>query len=159
MYQPFKKPLPELHAELARTHNPLIEWSFDRLVNLDLVRGLRPTQLAPFLENVPTTAQSAVLMEKLAKLYAAEGKPSSAIETYQNALKLNPSPQQRIRIRLTLGEKLQAQGRNGEAIDDYKKLLAEAPDYAGKNSVQDNITRLTTVAGHFVTATNAATHP
>ena len=50
LYQPFlKKSLPELHAQLARTKNPLIEWSFDRLICLDLARGLREPQLAQFL--------------------------------------------------------------------------------------------------------------
>ena len=53
-----------------------------------------------------------MLTEKLADLYAMEGKPSSAIDTYEQALTLNPSPEQRIRIRLTLGDKLQEQNRD-----------------------------------------------
>ena len=57
LYQPFKKPPAELHAQLARTKSPLIEWSFERLVNLDLVHGVRAPQLANFLENLPATAQ------------------------------------------------------------------------------------------------------
>src|ERR1035437_6903029 len=52
LYQPFKKSPPELHAQLARTKNPLIEWSFERLVNLDLVHGVRETQLEKFLEDL-----------------------------------------------------------------------------------------------------------
>jgi uncharacterized protein (TIGR03790 family) len=135
LYQPFKKALPELHAELTRAKNPLIEWSFDRLVNLDLARGIRAPPLAQFLENVPATAQSAVLTEKLAGLYAAAGKPSSAIESYQAALKLNPSPQQRVRIRLVLGKKLELAGRSAEAMENYQKLLAEVPDYPGRDSI------------------------
>ena len=142
LYQPFKKPLPELHAQLARAHNPLIEWSFDRLVNLDLAHGLRAPQLAQFLENVPATAQSAVLTEKLAGLYAAAGKPSSAIATYQNALKLNPSPQQRIRLRLMLGKKLEAEGRDAEALENFRKLLTEAPDYPGRDSIANRLAAL-----------------
>jgi tetratricopeptide (TPR) repeat protein len=73
-----------------------------------------------------------VLTEKLADLCAAQGKPSSAIDAYERALKLNPSPEQRIRIRLTLGEKLAANGRNADAIENYKQLLKESPDYPGK---------------------------
>ena len=117
MYQPFKKPLPERHAQLAREHNPLLEWSFDRLVNLDLAHGVRAPPLAKFLEAVPATAQSAVLTEKLASLYAAQGKPSSAINAFQTALKLNPSPQQRLRIRRHLAEELLAQNRAADAAE------------------------------------------
>ena len=124
LYQPFKKPLPERHAQLAREHNPLLEWSFDRLVNLDLAHGVRAPPLAKFLEAVPATAQSAVLTEKLASLYAAQGKPSSAINAFQTALKLNPSPQQRLRIRRHLAEELLARkklaqdltGRLGDCV-------------------------------------------
>jgi uncharacterized protein (TIGR03790 family) len=142
LYQPFKTPPAELHARLARTKNPLIEWSFERLVNLDLLHGVRETQLEKFLEDLPATAKSAVLTEKLANLYDSLGKPSSAIETWQDALKLNPSPQQRIRLRLTLAEKLLAQNRKTEAVDDWWQLIAEAPDYPGKSVIEEKINAL-----------------
>jgi uncharacterized protein (TIGR03790 family) len=137
LYQPFAKAPAELHAQLARTRNPLIEWSFERLVNLDLVRGVRQLQMEQFLENLPATATSPVLTEKLAEICDALGKPSSAIAIWQDALKLNPSPQQRIRIRRILGEKLLADGRSADAIDDYHQLLAEAPDYPGKPQIEE----------------------
>jgi uncharacterized protein (TIGR03790 family) len=142
LYQPFQKSPPELHAKLWREKNPLIEWSFDRLVCLDLVRGVREPLLAQFLETVNATPTSAVLTEKLASLYDAAGKPSSAIEAWQDALKLKPSPQQRIRIRLTLGEKLQAQNRDAEAKENYQALLAETPDYPGKSFTEEKIKAL-----------------
>ena len=87
LYRPFGKPPAELHAELARRHSPLIEWSYLRLVNLDIARGIPPTKLIGFLENLPTTAQSSVLTEKLAEFYEAQGKPFSAIDTWQRALR------------------------------------------------------------------------
>jgi len=142
LYQPFKKSPPELHALLARTKNPLIEWSFDRLICLDLAHGVRESQLLSFVANLPTTANSAVLNEKLAALYEASGKPSSAIESWQNALKLNPSPQQKIRLRLTLGEKLMAQNRDAEALENYRALIAEAPDYPGRSLIDDKLRSL-----------------
>lgn len=151
LYQPFKKSLPELHAQLAREKNPLIEWSFERLVNLDLTHGVRELQMESFLENLPATARSAVLTEKLADLDDLLGKPSSAIETWQDALKLNPSPEQRIRIRLTLGDKLLEQGRNAEAEKDWRQLLAEAPDYPGKPAIEEKLKALEEKS----TATNA----
>jgi uncharacterized protein (TIGR03790 family) len=142
LYRPFAREPAELHAEFARTHNPLIEWSYLRIVDLGLVHGAPVAQLAAFLETIPATTNSAVLTEKLADLYEMQGKPSSAIETYQRALTRNPSPEQRIRIRLTLGEKLPAQGREADAIENYKRLLQEAPDYPGRPSVEARLAAL-----------------
>jgi uncharacterized protein (TIGR03790 family) len=142
LYQPFKKSLAELHAQLAREKNPLIEWSFDRIVCLDLLHGMRKPQLIQFLANIPATAHSAVLTEKLADLYSDMGMPSSAIETWQNALALNPSPEQRLRIRLALGKKLIAQDLPRQAMKNYQALLSEAPGYPGKNFVEDKIQSL-----------------
>ena len=73
----------------------------------------------------------------------------------QRALKLNPSPEQRIRLRLTLGEKLQAQSRDAEAVDDYKKLLEESPDYPGKDSIEEKMTTLE----QKIAGTNAPAKP
>jgi len=142
LYQPFKEKPIVWPARLARTQNPLVEWAYERLVNLDLIHGARLPQLEGFLENLPATARSAVLTEKLAEIYAALGKPSSAIDTWQNALKLNPSPQQRLRLRQTLGEKLLALGRQADAIENFEKLLAEAPDYAGKAKIEAELHNL-----------------
>jgi uncharacterized protein (TIGR03790 family) len=142
LYQPFKIAPPELHARLTQSHNPLLEWSFNRLVNLDLVRGLRPADMAKFLEGIPTTAKSAVLTEKLAELYAALGKPSSAIGAWQKALKLKPSPQQRIRIRRTLAEKLLAENWLADAAENWRQLIAEAPDYAGIPQIKNQLKEL-----------------
>jgi len=142
LYQPFKTALPELHAQLTRRKNPLLEWSFDRLVCLDLARGMRAPILTAFLEAQPATAHSAVLNEKLGDLYATLGKPSSAIGAWQTALKSNPSPQQRIRLRLALGEKLTAQGRAAEARENYRALTNEAPDYPGRNAIDEKLKAL-----------------
>ncbi len=142
LYRPFGKPPAELHAELARTHNPLIEWSFLRLVDLDLFRGVPVAQLASFVENIPVTTHSAVLSEKLADLYELEGKPSSAIDTYELALDRHPSPEQRIRLRLTLSDRLVAAGRESDAIDNYKLLLKESPDYPGRPTVEAKMAAL-----------------
>ncbi|MGA2180921.1 MAG: TIGR03790 family protein [Verrucomicrobiota bacterium] len=142
LYRPFAKEPSVLHAEFARTHNPLIEWSYLRIVDLGLVHGAPVAQLAAFLETIPATTNSAVLTEKLAGLYEMQGKPSSAIETFQRALTRNPSPEQRIRLRLTLAEKLPAQGREADAIENYKQLLKESPDYPGKPSVEAKLAAL-----------------
>ena len=142
LYRPFGKPPQQLHDELARRHSPLIEWSYLRLVNHDLLHGVPVASIAKTLEMLPDATNSAVLTEKLADLYERLGKPSTAIDTYERALKRNPSPEQRIRLRLTLGEKLLAQNREADAIDDYKKLLAESPDYPGNSAISAKLDAL-----------------
>jgi uncharacterized protein (TIGR03790 family) len=135
LYRPFGKSLSSLHAELARRHSPLTEWSQLRIIDLALAHGASLFRVVNYLENINATTNSAVLIEKLADLYEREGKPSSAIETYESALKLNPSPEQRIRIRLTLGEKLEQQKLDPETYDNYQNLLRESPDYPGRVSI------------------------
>ncbi len=142
LYRPFAKSPQELHTELAQQKSPLLEWSYLRLANLSLTHGTHAAVIASMIENLDTATNSAVLTEKLADLYAEQGKPSSAILTYQTALKLNPSPEQRIRLRLTLGEKLALQDRQTEAAEDYRKLLAEAPDYPGHDSISNKLATL-----------------
>ena len=110
-----------------------------RIVDLALAHDASLFRVANYLENVSATTNSAVLTEKLAGLYEREGKPSSAIETYERALNLEPSPEQRIRIRLTLGEKLEQQNQNQEAYDNYQKLLRESPDYLGRISIYQKL--------------------
>jgi uncharacterized protein (TIGR03790 family) len=142
LYRPFGKTLTQLHAGLYREHSPLIDWAFDRLVNLDLVRGVPLLNVANYLESVPITAHSALLTERLADMDDHLGKPSSAIDLWQRALRLHPSPQQNIRIRLVLADKLVAADRIADAIVNYKQLLADAPNYPGKASVQQKLQKL-----------------
>jgi len=154
LYRPFGRSAQSLHEQLERDHNPLVAWSFLRLINLQLLSAPLG-QVIPNVENLSVTSTSAVLTEKLADLYAAQGKPSSAIETYQKALDLNPSPEQRVRLRLTLGEKLTAQARDTEAVDNYQKLLTETPDYLGKNGIEEKLN----VLRQKTTTTNAPALP
>jgi uncharacterized protein (TIGR03790 family) len=142
LYRPFGKPPARLHAELARRHSPLIEWSHLRIIDLSLAHGASLLRVADHLGNMGITTNSAVLTEKLADLYEREGKPSSTIDTYERALNLDPSPEQRIRLRLTLGEKLELQNRNQEAYDNYQNLLRESPDYPGRISIYQKLLSL-----------------
>ncbi len=132
LYRPFAKAPPQLHEFLDHHHSSLLEWSFLNLVNLNLLKGTPASALAGFLESQATTKESAVLNEKLGQLYTALGKPSSAVEAFEIASKLDPSPQQKIRLRLTLAEKLSALNRDAEAGDELVKLLQENPGYPDK---------------------------
>lgn len=142
LYHPMGRNLAELHGQLFTRHSPLIQWSFNRLVNLDIMRGVPLEQLANFVENLPVTAQSSVLTDKLALLDDRLGKPSSAIDLWQRALTLDPSPEEAIRIRLTLADKLLAQKRIADAIQNYQQLLTSSPDYPGKPSIEEKLRAL-----------------
>jgi uncharacterized protein (TIGR03790 family) len=142
LYRPFGRSPQVLHDELERRHSPLIEWYYLRISNVQQLRGVPVPQIAGFLENLSAATNSAVLTEKLADIYAMQGKPASAIDAYERALTMNPSPEQRIRLRLTLGEKLQAQDSTDAARRDYQKLLEESPDYPGKADIEEKINAL-----------------
>jgi uncharacterized protein (TIGR03790 family) len=139
LYKPFGTSLQLLHAKLSNAHNPLDQWAYLRMVNLGLVHGAPASELSGLLENLDATTNSAVLTEKLADLYDAQGKPSSAIETYQRALKLNPSPLQKIRIRLTLADKLAVLKQQKDTYDDLRKILDENPDYPAKFEIMKRL--------------------
>jgi tetratricopeptide (TPR) repeat protein len=111
-------------------------------VDINLANGKTLAEGVAFLEQLDLTKQSAVLTEKLADLYSAQGKPSSAVQTYSDALTLDPSPQQRIRLRLTLGEKLIALNKESEAYLNYQTFLAESADYPDKMSVYRKLLEL-----------------
>jgi tetratricopeptide (TPR) repeat protein len=80
-----------------------------------------------------------VLTEKLGDLYSALGKPTSAAEAYASALRLEPSPQQKVRLRLALAEKLTALNRDSEASDNLVKMLQENSDYPDKLGIYRNL--------------------
>jgi tetratricopeptide (TPR) repeat protein len=126
-----------------------------RIVDLELAHGVPVVQMINYLKNINTTTNSAVLTEKLAELYVMQGKPSSAIDTYEAALTRNPSPEQRIRIRIMLGEKLAASGRDTDAIENYKQLLKESLNYPGKLSIESKMAALE----HKPANTNAPAKP
>jgi uncharacterized protein (TIGR03790 family) len=153
LYRPFAKSPMLLHEELSARHSPLVEWSFLRLVNVDLAKGRSAAYLASLIETTGVATNSAVLAEKLGDLYGMQGKPSPAVDAYERALNLNPSPEQRIRLRLALADKLLAQDFAAAARRDYQKLLEESPDYPGRPAIEEKINAL----GQKLSGTNTPT--
>jgi len=147
LYRPFGKLPEQLHAELAAHTNQLIEWSFLRLVNATALRGVPASQLVESLENLPVRTNSAVLTEKLADLCAQQGKPESALQFYQDALALNPSPQQRIRLRFLVAGRFEAAGKKKETYETLWKVIDENPDYPAKFDIMKRLLDLAVVLG------------
>jgi uncharacterized protein (TIGR03790 family) len=139
LYRPFGKNPEQVQTELQQRHSPRLEWSWLRLVNLNLASGKSPAECAALLEELGLAKESAVLSEKLGDLCAAQGKPSSAVHFWEQALKLGPSPQQQVRLLLALGERLLALDHAQGAYEAYQRLLSECPDYPDKAAVQQKL--------------------
>ncbi len=135
LYRPFGEDPDRLRQELEQRKSKLLEWSWLRMIDINQALGKPTAELVAFLEQLELTKQSAVLSEKLGDLYAAQGKPSSAVYAYRQALKLEPAPEQRIRLLLTLGEKLLALNRAPECYEAYQGLLGEFPAYPDKLAI------------------------
>jgi uncharacterized protein (TIGR03790 family) len=131
LYRPGGKDPDQLQNELQSRQSPWLEWSYLRLVNLNLING-KTAECVSLLEQLELTKKSAVLTEKLGELYEMQGKPSSAVHEWQQALSLDCSPQQKVRLLLALGERLAGLGREAEAYAAYQELLTEHPDYPDK---------------------------
>ena len=135
LYRPFERDPDRLQLDLERRDSHLRDWGYLRLLDLNLANGKPLAQAVTVLESLPLTRKSAILSEKLADLYSSLGKPSSAVFEYDHALTLAPSRLQRLRLRLTLGEKLTSLDRPLEALRHYEKLLEEMPDYPDKPAI------------------------
>jgi uncharacterized protein (TIGR03790 family) len=135
LYRPFAIIDRQRHEQLERKQSPLIEWSHLTIVNRNLLLDPTPAESINYLEGLPLTRKSAVLSEKLADLYWATKKLSDALEMYGEALKRNPSPQQRIRILLTLAERRELYGPDSTAFALYEQFLKENPNYPDLLSV------------------------
>lgn len=140
LYRPFGRNPKDVHEELIeRRANNWLAWSFLRAINIDLANNRPTANCAALLENLELRKQSAVLTEKLGDLYAAEGKLPSAVQTWEQSLNLDASPQQRIRLLLELGDKLNDLDKPTQAYEKYEELLRQFPDYPDKIAVYQKL--------------------
>jgi uncharacterized protein (TIGR03790 family) len=142
LFHPFEKDPEKIHQELERKGSKNLEWSYLRLLNLNLANDKPVADWVAFAEQLELTKKSAVLSEKLGDLYALQGKPSSAVHAYGEALKLDPSPQQRLRLMLALGDKLVGLDRTQEAYENYQQLLKLSADYPDKATLYKKLIAL-----------------
>jgi uncharacterized protein (TIGR03790 family) len=142
LYRPFGSKPEELHQYLEKTHSTYLAWSYLRLLDLNEVLGKPLRDLIALLEQLPLTKENAVLSEKLGDLYAEAGKPSSAVHEYQQALKLNPTPQQKLRLFLLIGDKLTGLNNDSEAFENYQNLLETYPEYPDRLTILNKLITL-----------------
>jgi uncharacterized protein (TIGR03790 family) len=165
LYRPFGANPDELKESLLKRNSKLVPWYYLRLLNMNLAAGKPLAECVAVLEQFDITKDSAILTEKLGDLYGAQGKPSSAVHAYEQALKLDASPQQRIRLLLTLGERLAALDRDPEAYADYQQLLHDFPNYPAKLDIYKKLLPLAkkldkkSDAAQYEYSIAAETHP
>jgi tetratricopeptide (TPR) repeat protein len=142
LYRPFGQAPDVLHYKLEQTKNSLVEWSHLRVVDLNEANGMSADDLLKYIEQIPVTAKSAVLTEKRGDLYRKKNALATACDAYAAALKLKPSPQQKIRLLLNLGEFQRELGQSQAAFDTYKQLIKEAPNYPGVGKIYQQLAML-----------------
>ncbi len=129
LYRPFGKTPRARRQALEQRHSKLIEWADLQIVDEGLVLGATPAEMAQFLLGPDAPQDSAVLAEKLADLYEAQGRHALSIGALRRALKFDPTPQQRVRLTFTLAGRLIAAGEEAEALSLWDDFLKTNPDY------------------------------
>jgi uncharacterized protein (TIGR03790 family) len=142
LYRPFAQDPRGLHESLQARHSKLIEWSHLRVVNRSLSLGQAPANMIEYLKDPANPQDSAVLAEKLADLYEMEGKHSDAIDADRRALELDPTPQQKVRLTMTLADRLMAAGKANQALTLYQDFRDKTPDYPDQTDLNKKILEL-----------------
>ena len=165
LYRPFGTNPDELKDSLLKRNSPLLPWYYLRLLNANFAAGKPLAECVAVLEQFDATKESSILTEKLGDLYGAQGKPTSAVHAYQQALRLDPSPQQRLKLLLALGERLVTLDRDTEAYADYQQLLKEFPQYPDRLAIYKKLLPLAKKldkqadAAQYESAIASETHP
>ena len=96
-------------------------------------------QAVQFLRDRPEIKTSALLNEKLGDLLKGRGRWLDAAEPYEQALSMNPTPQQRLKIALSLTTIQSNLGRGRQAYEIYQGLLRDYPNYPDRIKLYQKI--------------------
>lgn len=135
LYRPFARQALEQHQELLRRASQLVEWSHLKVVNMNHGNGVPTEQLIEYLETTAEAQFSAVLLEKLADLYFLKARWDDAVVKYRQALSRSPSPQQQVRLLLSLGRTLEFLGKTEDAFGVYQEFVKTVPQYPDMLSI------------------------
>jgi len=141
LYRPFARKPEEIEEDLRRRHSKLADWYALGTVNRSLVRAAPVEKVIGALEVFSSAKESAVLQEKMADLYMLDGKPNSSAHALQQTLKLDPTPQQRVRVMLALAGRLTDLGQDKDAYEVYQQFLKDCPDYPDQVSIYKLLTQ------------------
>lgn len=106
-------------------------WAVLQSLNHRLAAGLSAAEARRQLENHPLTSRSAILLEKLAALLAAEGRWREAAKACERALDQDPSPEQAVLLQIQQARYLAEAGRLAEALKAWEQFFDRHPDRPG----------------------------
>lgn len=135
LYLPLSKPIELLQMELTSAKSPHLAWLRILAANQALQNGAEKTAVVEALESDPLSKLHPALCEKLADLYMSLNRQEEAIYTYERALKLKPTPQQKNRMLLELAGIDRQAGKLESAIQRMESLLTSDPDYPEKETL------------------------
>lgn len=144
LYRPFRKNQKEWYEEMERRKVKDIEWSMMMWINFRLTQDAPLEEILQFYKTNPTTAESAVLQEKLGDVYKSKGKLIDAMNPYGRALKLNMTPLQKLRVSLKAAAIFSTMGRAEQAYSIYQEVLKEYPAYPDKKDLYERLARVAT---------------
>ena len=139
LYQPFLKSQKDRHTELEARHDPLLQWSLLMWINFRLAQGAPLEEIELFYQQNPETKTNALLQAKLGEVYKSKGKVFESAERYAQALKLPSTPLEKLRIALTAGPLFISLGKNEEAYELFKGLLADYPKFPGRRDLYERL--------------------
>jgi uncharacterized protein (TIGR03790 family) len=95
LYRPFGRTEAELEAAHRSERNPVLEWDLWKKANLQLLEKRPADAVLRELLSHPVAGKSAILAERIARLYHDVGQTRAAAEWGERSLQAGGSPQQR----------------------------------------------------------------
>ncbi len=129
LYRPGAKNPIEWADELAQRGSPLQDWAELRRVNLHLRQGREPAVLREYLIQLPYSAKSPVICEKVADMFADDGNYPLAIQWEGKALRAGGTPQQRVRVLRNLAEWQRTFDQPNDALNSLTQFALEFPGH------------------------------
>jgi uncharacterized protein (TIGR03790 family) len=142
LYRAFGVSALERHQELVREKSKLVEWSELKALDINLANTLPPEKAIEYLETIPDTATSAVLLEKLGDLYFLRARFPEAARYYRKAVDQSPSAQQHVRLLLALARSLDFAGKEEDVFGVYQQFVQAFPDYPDLASIYRKLSPL-----------------
>jgi tetratricopeptide (TPR) repeat protein len=142
LYRPFGMHPQQRHEELLAKGNKLIEWSYLRVININMAMGATNSDMIQYLQSCPALDKSAVLLEKLGSMWLSTGKTNKAVEAFSRAIKCDPTPQQRVRITMTLADLYEQTTKYQPELELLKQFYKDNPDYPDSTNLHQRIIQL-----------------
>lgn len=139
LYAPTKQKPQELHYELEKRRPELVPWSHLRIVTRNLSLGTPPAELVRYIETKTPFRDSAILLETLGDLNWLSQSYSDSLSYYEEALQREMTDPHRLRLLLKTANQRSYFGPANKAIEIYRLILKEFPNYAGRLDIYQKL--------------------